>query len=66
MLSGGLVKGVLLQGEIGNSGFWQYLVKNRIDVSGRLGEIWRLSYTDFYDLDENGEYRYAARTAASV
>jgi NAD(P)H-nitrite reductase large subunit len=60
----GVVKGVLLQGDIGNSGFWQYLIKNKIDVSGHLDNIWRLSYTRFYGLEENGEYRYAA--AATV
>lgn len=59
VISGGVVKGVLLLGEIGNSGFWQYLIKNKIDVSGHLDNIWRLSYTDFYELERNGEYRYA-------
>lgn len=64
VISGGVVKGVLLQGEIGNSGFWQYLIKNKVDVSGHLDNIWRLSYTDFYELEGNGEYCYACGAAA--
>ena len=59
ILRDGAVRGVLLQGDISNSGFWQHLVKNGIDVSARKSDIWKLSYSDFYALDEQGQYIYA-------
>lgn len=57
----GVVKGVQLQGNISHSGFWQYLIKNEIDVSKKLNQksIFDLSYGDFYSLDDSGEYVYA-------
>ncbi len=56
----GRVKGVQLQGDISHSGFWQYLVKNQIDISGKLREksVFDLGYGDFYGMDELGEYQY--------
>lgn len=59
LIRDGRVKGVILQGDISNSGFWQYVIKNEIDVSAYQDDIWHLSYTDFYALDERGEYKYA-------
>lgn len=56
----GRVKGVQIQGDISHSGFWQYLIKNQIDISGKLSEksVFELGYGDFYGMDELGEYRY--------
>ncbi len=57
----GVVTGVQLQGDISHTGFWQYLIKNRIDVSQILEskDIFELSYGDFYGMDSMGEYVYA-------
>ncbi len=57
----GVIRGVQLQGDISHSGFWQYLIKNQIDISGKLAEksVFDLSYGDFYGMDDFGEYRYA-------
>lgn len=53
------ILGVIFQGDIGNTGFWQYLIKNKIDVSGIDKPIFDLSYADFYGVDQdNGEYCY--------
>jgi NAD(P)H-nitrite reductase large subunit len=58
ILRDGAVAGVILQGEIGGSGFWQYLIKNKIRVD-KLGKSpWNISYADFYGVTDNGEYRY--------
>ena len=56
----GVVTGVQLQGDIAHSGFWQYLIKNRVDVSELLKkkDIFELSYGDFYGMDDMGEYVY--------
>jgi NAD(P)H-nitrite reductase large subunit len=54
----GYVTGLIMQGDISNSGFWQYFVKNRIRVDAVNKPIWRLSFADFCSLDEKGEYRW--------
>jgi len=55
----GQILGVIFQGDIRNTGFWQYLIKNRINVSGIDKPIFDLSYADFYGVDQDsGEYRY--------
>jgi hypothetical protein len=52
------VAGVILQGEIGGSSFWQRLIKNKIRID-RLGKSPRkVSYADFYGITDNGEYKY--------
>lgn len=53
------VVGVLLQGDIGHSGFWQYLIKNQINISSVSKSIWKLSYGDFAEMTAEGEYRWA-------
>ncbi|MCL1848198.1 MAG: FAD-dependent oxidoreductase [Clostridiales bacterium] len=60
ILREGCVAGVILQGDIAGSGFWQYLIKNRIPVDGINKPIWKLSYADFFGMDDAGEYIYAA------
>lgn len=56
----GIVTGILLQGDISGSGFWQYLIKNKINISGILEkkDIFHINYGDFYGLDSTGEYVY--------
>jgi NAD(P)H-nitrite reductase large subunit len=56
ILRNGTVQGVILQGDIGGSGFWQHLIKNRIPVTGK--RVWKLSYADFFGMENNGEYRW--------
>ncbi|PKM58661.1 MAG: NAD(P)/FAD-dependent oxidoreductase [Firmicutes bacterium HGW-Firmicutes-4] len=60
VLKNGVVQGVIIQGNIAGTGFWQYLIKNKIAVSGINKDVFSLSYGDFYDQDQNtGEYRFA-------
>ncbi|MCL1828338.1 MAG: FAD-dependent oxidoreductase [Oscillospiraceae bacterium] len=56
ILRDGCVAGVTLQGDISNSGFWQYLIKNKIRVDAAGKPVWKLSFADFCSLDEKGEY----------
>lgn len=51
--------GFLQQGDISHDGIYQYLIKNGIDLAGREEEIFSLSFADFYDVKENGEYIYS-------
>lgn len=57
----GILKALLIQGDISHTGHWQYLIKNEIDLSGILEkkEIFDITYGDFYGLDDLGEYQYA-------
>jgi len=54
----GVPVGVILQGDISRSGFWQYLIKNKIDIAGVQKMIWNVSFADSYGIDENGEYKW--------
>ena len=51
--------GFLQQGDISHDGIYQYLIKNGIDLAGREEEIFSLSFADFYNVKENGEYIYS-------
>jgi len=54
----GVPVGVILMGDISRSGFWQYLIKNKIDIAGVQKMIWNVSFADSYGIDENGEYKW--------
>jgi NAD(P)H-nitrite reductase large subunit len=58
VLHDGAPTGVILQGDIANSGFWQHLIKNKIRIDNLGKSPWKVSYADFYDTETNGEYRY--------
>lgn len=52
------VAGVILQGNIDSGGFWQYLIKNQVDLQDLQKSIWKISYADFFALDEKGQYMW--------
>ena len=55
----GRLTGYLSMGDISNSGLYLHLIKNGVDVSGKLYKIFRLSFADFYGINQkNGEYVY--------
>ena len=55
----GKLTGYLSLGDISNSGMYLHLIKNGIDISGKLDRIFRLTFADFYGINEkNGEYVY--------
>ena len=58
ILRGGKIEGILLQGDISNAGTWQYLIKNKIDISGMQKDLFSISYADFYHVDETGRYEW--------
>jgi len=58
ILHDGCVVGVVLQGDIAHSGFWQYLIKNKVDVSRIKRPVFELSFADFYGVKDNGEYEW--------
>lgn len=56
----GLILGVIFQGDMRNTGFWQYLIKNQINVSQCEKPLFDLSFADFYETDKDtGEYHYS-------
>jgi len=59
---GGVPVGVILQGNISRSGFWQHMVKNKINVAQIPKPIWKVSFADSYGVEANGEYKWAVRT----
>ena len=58
ILREGVPTGIILQGEIGNTGFWQHLIKNKIRIDNLGKSPWKVSYADFFGLEENGEFKY--------
>lgn len=56
ILRDGKVQGIQLLGDISNAGFWQYLIKNEVDISGVKKDVFHISYADFYGIDEKGKY----------
>jgi NAD(P)H-nitrite reductase large subunit len=54
----GVPVGVLLQGEIGGSGFWLHLIAGKVRIDKLDKSPWKLSYADFYNVEENGEYKW--------
>ena len=58
ILRNGVPVGIVLQGEIGGSGFWQYLIKNKIRIDNLGKSPWKVTYADFYGVEENGEYKW--------
>jgi len=58
ILRDGVPVGIMLQGEIAGSGFWQHLIKNRIRIDNLGKSPWKVSYADFYGTEANGEYKW--------
>ena len=55
----GKLTGYLSLGDISNSGLYLYLIKNGVDLTGKLDKIFRLTFADFYGINErNGEFQY--------
>ena len=59
ILRNGTVAGAIIQGDISNSGIWQYLVKNKLDISGINKPVRKLSFADFFGVEANGEYKWS-------
>lgn len=57
LVENGRLKAVLLLGEISNTGIYQYLIKNEIELTVTGRDIFKLSFADFYGYDgTRGEY----------
>lgn len=52
----GRIVTVIFQGDVSNVGIWQYLVKNEIDISSINKSIWDISFVDYFDINDKGEY----------
>jgi nitrite reductase (NADH) large subunit len=58
ILRDGIPVGIILQGEIGDKGFWLYLIKNKVRIDNLGKSPWNVSYADFYGVEANGEYKW--------
>ncbi len=58
LLKNGKVEGILFQGDIAGGGIWQYLIKNKIDVSGIDKDVFDINYGDFYHVGDRGKYEW--------
>ena len=56
----GKLTAYLSLGDISNQGLYLYLIRTGVDVSDKLDRIFRLSFADFYGINEkNGEFAYS-------
>jgi NAD(P)H-nitrite reductase large subunit len=58
ILRDGVPVGVILQGNLSHSGFWQYLIKNKINIATIPKPPWKISFADYYGIEKNGEYKW--------
>lgn len=59
LVEDGILKSILLLGDISGSGIYQYLIKNRIKLPVTGRDIFRLSFADFYGFDKtDGKYAW--------
>lgn len=58
ILREGVPVGVIRQGDISHSGFWQYMIKNKINIANIPKPIWKISFADSFALKANGEYEW--------
>ena len=54
ILRDGVPVGVILQGDISRSGFWQQLIKNKVYIA----DMNRISFANAYGFGEDGEYAW--------
>ncbi|MFO7819981.1 MAG: FAD-dependent oxidoreductase [Halanaerobacter sp.] len=52
------LRGAIFIGEINNSGVYGRLIKEEIDLSDKKDRLFELSYGDFFQEKENGEFEY--------
>lgn len=59
VITDGKLTGYLSLGDISNEGLYLYLIKNGVDLSAKKDKIFRLTFADFYGMNEkNGEFAY--------
>ena len=54
----GKIYGAILQGDLSYSGILTQLIKNKIDVSKVKKPLFKIDYSDFFNIKENFEYTY--------
>ena len=60
VITNGRLTAYLSLGDISNQGLYLYLIRTGVDVSDKLDRIFRLSFADFYGINEkNGEFAYS-------
>lgn len=57
----GVIYGALLVGDISYCGVLGYLIKNKINISNIHKNIFDIDYSDFYNVEEDGQYSYQLR-----
>ena len=60
VVNDGVLKSILIQGDISHTGHWQYLIKNGINLNDIINKkpVFDITYGDFYGMDDMGEYQY--------
>lgn len=54
----GIIYGAIVQGDVSYCGVLSKLISEKIDISKINKDIFDIDYSDFFDMKENGEYKY--------
>lgn len=54
----GVIYGAILQGDLSYSGILTQIIKNKIDISKVKKPIFKIDYSDFFNIKENFEFAY--------
>ena len=57
IITGDTLTGVILQGDISNSGHWQQLIKKKAALKGRR-PVFKTSFADYFNIEEDGAYAW--------
>jgi nitrite reductase (NADH) large subunit len=55
----GIVYGAILQKDVSRSGFWTKVIKDKVRIDTSIKSIINISYADYFEEDENGNFLYA-------
>lgn len=57
----GKIYGMVFQGDIEYCGIYMQIIKNGLSISGLESRIFNIDFSDFYGIDENGEFKIKDR-----
>jgi len=58
VITGNLVTGVIIQGDISGSGHWLHMIKNEIPLKDSR-PVFKTSFADYYGIDSDGNYAWS-------
>ncbi len=58
IIRNGCLDSILLQGRIDYAGIYQYLIKNKIDITDKKDYIFDVDFAEYYGIQKDGQYEF--------